>query len=66
MTPFEEQLKAIFDAYNGLTIDTEEAAKLHSYVLTKLAMQEACSKCKFYDVAFRSVYPVGRTTDNIK
>ena len=46
MTPFEEHLAAIFDAYNGQTIDTEEAAKLHSYVLTKLAMQEACSKCK--------------------
>ena len=52
MTPFEEHLAAIFDAYNGQTINTEEAAKLHSYVLTKLAMQEACSKCVDWE-AFR-------------
>ena len=61
MTPFEEHLAAIFDAYNGQTINTEEAAKLHSYVLTKLAMQEACSKCKVLDIAFRNMYPVGKT-----
>lgn len=40
MTNFEIQLKSIFDAYNGIVIDTEEAVKLHAPTLLFLAKKE--------------------------
>ena len=40
MTNFEIQLKSIFDAYNGIEIDTDEAVKLHAPTLLFLAKKE--------------------------
>jgi len=38
MTRFEEHLGRIFDAYNGLEIDAEWAAKIHAPTLLSLAL----------------------------
>ena len=38
MTRFEEHLERILDAYNGLEIDTESAAKIHAPTLLNLAL----------------------------
>ena len=40
MTRFEEHLKAIFDAYNGIEIDTKAAVEIHSKTLLDLAKKE--------------------------
>ena len=40
MTRFEEHLKAIFEAYNGIEIDTEAATKIHAKTLLALAREE--------------------------
>lgn len=38
MTRFEEHLERIFDAYNGMEIDAESAAKLHTPILLGLVL----------------------------
>ena len=40
MSDFEKQLKAIFDAYNGVVIDTVAAVKVNAPVLLELAKKE--------------------------
>lgn len=40
MTEFEKHLKAIFDAYNGLEIDTDAAVSVHAPILLELAKKE--------------------------
>lgn len=40
MTEFEKHLKAIFDTYNGLEIDTEAAVSVDAPILLELAKKE--------------------------
>ena len=40
MTEFEKHLKAIFDAYNGLEIDTDVAVEVNAPTLLQIAKKE--------------------------
>ena len=40
MTEFEKHLKDIFDAYNGLWIDTDAAVSVNAPILLELAKKE--------------------------
>lgn len=40
MTEFEKHLKAIFDAYNGVEIDTDAAVSVNAPILLLLAKKE--------------------------
>ena len=40
MTEFEKHLKAIFDTYNGLRIDTKAAVSVNAPILLELAKKE--------------------------